>query len=102
MTDQEVLEYIKAHLRDYDKAFGSNKTLLGLWVDNNPELEAWVRELLGKPKKTFLDDLPTAPEDISIPEEIDPELGCNEYTRADDFKEAYDELNESWQYEHTR
>lgn len=28
MTDQEVIEYIKSHIRDYEKAFGQN-TLIG-------------------------------------------------------------------------
>ena len=79
MTDLEALEYIKAHLRDYDKAFGEAKTLLGLWVDYNPELEAWVKDLLSQPKKTFLDDLPEIKESTS---------GI--------FEETYDELNESW------
>ena len=84
MTDQEVIEYIKSHLRDYEKAFGPN-TLIGLWVQTTPELEAWVKAAVeantGKKfTKTFLDDLPKAEE-----------------TSSGAFGEAYDELNETWE-----
>jgi hypothetical protein len=86
MTDQEVIEYIKAHLRDYDKAFGSNSTLIGFWVENNPELEAWAKEVVeantGKKfTKTFLDDL-AEPAEESI---------------SESFEEAYEELNKTWE-----
>jgi len=77
MTDQEVIEYIKSHLRDYDKAFGSNSTLIGFYVETTPELEAWAKAVVeantGKKfTKTFLDDLadplsqdfPEAEEDV--------------------------------------
>ena len=62
MTDQEVIEYIKSHLRDYDKAFGSDSTLIGFYVELTPELEEWAKATVeantGKKfTKTFLDDL---------------------------------------------
>ena len=62
MTDQEVIEYIKSHLKDYDKAFGSKSTLIGFYVESTPELEAWAKVAVeantGKKfTKTFLDDL---------------------------------------------
>lgn len=84
MTDQEVIEYLKANLRDYDKAFGSNSTLIGFWVELTPELEEWAKAVVeantGKKfDKKFLDDLPEV----------------NESTRGS-FEEAYDELKESW------
>ncbi len=84
MTDQEVIEYIKSHIRDYEKAFGPN-TLIGFWVETTPELEAWAKAAIeantGKKfTKKFLDDLP----------EVD------ESSRGA-FGEAYDELNETWE-----
>lgn len=63
MTDQEVIEYIKSQLTDYDKAFGSHENLIGFWVKETPELEAWAKAVIeantGKKfTKKFLDDLP--------------------------------------------
>ena len=62
MTDQEVIEYIKSQLTDYDKAFGQNLTLIGFWVKLTPELEEWAKAVVEantgkKLTKTFLDDL---------------------------------------------
>lgn len=70
LTDEEVLKYIKAHLRDYDKAFGSDSTLIGFWVEHTPELEAWIKNVVetntGKPfEKTFLDDLATESKNLN-------------------------------------
>lgn len=51
MTDNEILEYIKSHLaKDYDLLFGEKKTLIGLYVDYNKEVEKWVKETLQKEK----------------------------------------------------
>lgn len=85
MTDQEVIEYLKSHIRDYEKAFGSDSTLIGFWVETTPELEAWAKAAIeantGKKfTKRFLDDLPEVEE-----------------TSKGAFEEAYDELNETWE-----
>ena len=84
MTDQEVIEYLKSHIRDYEKAFGPN-TLIGFWVETTPELEAWVKAAIeantGKKfTKRFLDDLPEVNE-----------------SAKDIFEKTYDELNETWE-----
>ena len=69
MTDQEVIEYIKSHIRDYEKAFGP-KNLIGFWVENTPELEAWAKAAVeantGKKfTKSFLDDLAEVDEPLN-------------------------------------
>ena len=69
MTDQEVIEYIKSHLRDYEKAFGP-KTFIGFWVEITPELEAWAKAAVeantGKKfTKSFLDDLAEVDEPLN-------------------------------------
>lgn len=81
MTDQEVIEYLKSHIRDYEKAFGSNSTLIGFWIETTPELEAWAKAAIeantGKKfTKRFLDDLPEVGDalDQEFPEvEVGPE-----------------------------
>ena len=81
MTDQEVIEYIKSQLRDYEKAYGPHENLIGFWVKETPELEAWVKAAIeantGKKfTKRFLDDLPEVDDalDQEFPEvEVGPE-----------------------------
>lgn len=78
--DAKLLHIIRDKLVDYDKAFGEAKTLLGFWINYDKEIEAWAKDILGQPKKTFLDDLPEVAE-----------------TSSSAFEEAYDELNEAWE-----
>jgi len=46
MTDFEALEYIKKHLVDIDKAFGTGRTLIGAWCDYSKEFEEWLESVL--------------------------------------------------------
>ena len=63
MTDLEALAYIKKHLVDYDKAFGTGRILIGAWCDYSKEFEEWLKSVLAeRPSNKTVVEQPTLEE----------------------------------------
>ena len=88
--DARLLHIIRDRLVDYDKAFGEAKTLLGLWINYDKDIEDWAKDILGHPKKTFLDDLA----DYPLPEGFDETIEEEQYIEDPQEEEWKEFVNE--------
>lgn len=85
----KLLFAIRDKLVDYDKAFGEAKTLLGLWLNYDKDIEDWAKDILGK-EKVFLDDLT----DYPLPEGFDETIEEEQHIEDSQEEEWKEFINE--------